>query len=146
MPASALASVAPRRSIGLALLGLAFGVAGVVGYAVVLRFGGRFPSVRNDAVPNWCAIAVGLVLSVAAIARASRGRRLVSAILLVVNGAIAAWFAAVLYVVTALPEAHGPAIGASAPDFALPDQSGRGVRLADFRGKPLLIVFYRGHW
>jgi peroxiredoxin len=32
--------------------------------------------------------------------------------------------------------------GARAPDFSLPDQDGRPVSLADFRGRPLLLVFY----
>ena len=34
-------------------------------------------------------------------------------------------------------------IGATAPDFALPDQHGRTVRLSDFRGKRnVVVVFY----
>jgi peroxiredoxin len=32
--------------------------------------------------------------------------------------------------------------GAQAPDFTLPDQDGKLVSLADFRGRPLLLVFY----
>jgi peroxiredoxin len=32
--------------------------------------------------------------------------------------------------------------GARAPDFKLPDQDGQPVSLADFRGRPLLLVFY----
>jgi peroxiredoxin len=32
--------------------------------------------------------------------------------------------------------------GARAPDFTLPDQDGKPVSLADFRGRPLLLVFY----
>ncbi len=32
--------------------------------------------------------------------------------------------------------------GDAAPDFALPDQEGREVRLADFKGRKLLIYFY----
>ncbi|MBD0739652.1 peroxiredoxin [Streptomyces sp. CBMA29] len=36
-----------------------------------------------------------------------------------------------------------PAVGAPAPDFALPDQHGRTVRLADFRGrKNVVLLFY----
>jgi peroxiredoxin len=32
--------------------------------------------------------------------------------------------------------------GAPAPDFTLPDQDGKPVSLADFRGRPLLLAFY----
>ncbi len=32
--------------------------------------------------------------------------------------------------------------GDKAPDFSLPDQEGRTVKLADFRGKKLLLYFY----
>jgi hypothetical protein len=59
---------------------------------------------------------------------------------------LAAAFAGLLYVAWVVPPADGPAIGRPAPGFALADQSGRTVRLEDFRGSPLLLVFYRGHW
>jgi peroxiredoxin Q/BCP len=35
-----------------------------------------------------------------------------------------------------------PAVGDRAPDFALLDQHGETVRLADFRGRKLLVYFY----
>ncbi|MCX8111886.1 MAG: thioredoxin-dependent thiol peroxidase [Bacteroidia bacterium] len=34
------------------------------------------------------------------------------------------------------------AIGTEAPDFAAPDQSGRMIRLSDFRGKKVILYFY----
>ncbi len=34
------------------------------------------------------------------------------------------------------------ALGDLAPDFSLPDQRGNPVRLADFRGRPVLVYFY----
>lgn len=37
------------------------------------------------------------------------------------------------------------ALGTTAPDFALPDTEGRLVRLRDFDGKPLLVVFMCNH-
>ena len=36
--------------------------------------------------------------------------------------------------------------GDMAPDFALPTAERTIVRLAEFRGKPLVIVFIRGTW
>ena len=62
------------------------------------------------------------------------------------NVTLAAAFAWFLYGIAAVPPAHGPELGVAAPDFALPDQTGTVVRLGDFRGRPLLLVFYRGHW
>jgi len=38
-------------------------------------------------------------------------------------------------------------VGDPAPDFTLPDASGRPVTLADYRGqKPVVLIFYRGYW
>jgi hypothetical protein len=37
-------------------------------------------------------------------------------------------------------------IGDPAPSFALADQTGTIVRLEDFEGRPLVMVFYRGFW
>lgn len=35
-----------------------------------------------------------------------------------------------------------PQVGQPAPEFALPDQDGEQVRLADLKGKPLILYFY----
>jgi peroxiredoxin len=37
-------------------------------------------------------------------------------------------------------------VGSEAPDFALPDASGQLVRLSDFRGRPVVLVFYPLDW
>jgi peroxiredoxin len=34
--------------------------------------------------------------------------------------------------------------GELAPDFELPDKEGRLVRLSDYRGRPIVLVFLRG--
>jgi peroxiredoxin len=50
------------------------------------------------------------------------------------------------------PKMEGPARntplppGTPAPEFALPDASGRLVRLSDYRGHPLVLVFYPLDW
>ena len=138
---------ARNRSLALAGLGLVLGIAGAVGYFVlVIYFGPWLPGARNHALPSWVLIAAGLGLSALAVMRASRGRRVVASILLVSNVVVAGAFANLIYVAFVVPEAHGPATGEPAADFALADQTGRVVRLRDFAGKPLLLVFYRGHW
>ncbi len=35
-------------------------------------------------------------------------------------------------------------IDRESPDFAIPDHEGREVRLSDFRGRPVVIIFNRG--
>lgn len=50
------------------------------------------------------------------------------------------------------PKMEGPAhneplpVGTEAPDFELPDADGRPVRLRDFRGRPVVLVFYPLDW
>jgi len=50
------------------------------------------------------------------------------------------------------PKMEGPArntplpVGTAAPDFALPDAGGRLVRLSDYRGAPVVLVFYPLDW
>src|SRR2546422_10418976 len=80
-------SSAPR----LAAAGLALGVVGVIGYfVVVFRFGAWLPSVRNNAIPNWILVALGLGLSVLALLRAER--RVVPGLLLGLNVVVTAAF------------------------------------------------------
>jgi hypothetical protein len=130
----------------LALAGLLLVATGVVGYfAVVLSVQPLVPYVRNSAIPNWLLIVAGLGLSVAAVRRSGAGRWL-PGLLLGVNVVLAGLFGAFLYAATAVSGAGGPPVGQVAPDWSLPDQSGRTLSLGDFHGSPLLLVFYRGHW
>jgi hypothetical protein len=144
----------PQGSVGIArsptlvaVVGATLVAAGVVAYFVVaLHFGALLPRVRNDAIPNWLIVLSGLALCAVGVARARSGRRLVPGLLLGASLVVTGWFAAVLYVVTTVPATPGPAIGRPAPEFAASDQQGHTRNLADFRGAPLLLVFYRGHW
>jgi hypothetical protein len=130
----------------LAAAGLLLVLAGVVGYfAIVLSVPALVPYVRNSAVPNWLLILAGVLLSILAVRRPGASRWL-PRVVLGVNVALAGLFAAFLYVATAVPAASGPRVGAPAPAWALQDQTGNTLRLADFRGSPLLLIFYRGHW
>jgi len=145
MPSDAAAPSPPRVFWGLAAASLVLVLTGVIGYfVIVFHLGGWLPSVRNNALPNWFLVGLAVGLSILAIRRAPTAWT--PKLLLGVEVVLAGLFAAVLYVVTAVPAATGPALGAPAPDFALVDQSGKTVRLSDLRGAPVLLVFYRGHW
>ena len=37
-------------------------------------------------------------------------------------------------------------VGQAAPDFELPDENGNSVRLSDFKGKKVFLVFYAADW
>jgi hypothetical protein len=140
-------SARESRPTRLAAAGLALGLTAVLGYfLVVFRLGAWLPGVRNHALPNWVVIIAGLALSVRAGTRLRAGQRLLAGLLITLNLALAGAFAALLYVMSAVPAAAGPTLGVAAPDFALSDQRGHTTRLADFRGRPLLLVFYRGYW
>jgi len=51
-------------------------------------------------------------------------------------------FLLVLLWTTVAAAAGVPTVGSPAPEFSLPDQAGRTVRLADFRGKWVVLYFY----
>ena len=134
---------ARRGGTRLAVGGLGLVLLGIVSYFVVaMHFGAWLPEVRNSAVPNWALVAVGLALSFVAVRRGGRLARVLTGLNLVLAGA----FVWILYFMSAVPPVDGPTLRAPAPDFAARDQGGKVVRLADFRGSPLLLVFYRGHW
>ena len=135
------------RALGLAVSSLVLVLLGTVGYFVaVIEIGSWLPDLRNRALPNWFLIAAGLLLSFVAVSRASRGRKLAAVVVLVLNVALTGFWATMLYVKFVVPSTPGPTIGARSSDFALADPTGRVVHLADFAGKSLLLVFYRGHW
>src|SRR5262245_41171711 len=122
----------PGRHLGLALAGLLLGISGVIGYfALVFRLGAALPSLRNSALLNWIGVALGLALSGLAVTRTAAGRRTVPSVLLGLNVVVAGLFSFFLYGMLAVPPADGPAVGVPAPDFALSDQTGKTVRLAD---------------
>ena len=93
------------------------------------------------------AFAVATALAALALVRA-QGRRWPAWIALAFSGLVligGAWFNFVAARVPDTPTALR--VGERAPDFTLPDATGRPVTLADYRGKkPVVLVFYRGYW
>lgn len=143
-----------RRNYAAAL-GLLLGLASFLGYALVVvpKVSPYWPALRDRPVLNLALVAIGLACSAVAVWRAvgrrptHRGRRL-APLLAGLNIAIAGAFLWMLYVHSAHlpPSPHAPAVGSLAPDFALTDQRGQPIQLASLRGKPLVLVFYRGFW
>jgi cytochrome oxidase Cu insertion factor (SCO1/SenC/PrrC family) len=59
------------------------------------------------------------------------------------NRRVVSRFAALCLLLATEAFAGALAIGEKAPDFTLPDQNGKPVRLADFRGKKdVVLAFY----
>jgi cytochrome oxidase Cu insertion factor (SCO1/SenC/PrrC family) len=131
------------RATPLAVASLLLAVGAPVAYGLLIRV----PLVRNHPGAYVMAFALAVALAVVALTR-GRGRRWPAWIALGVSGLLlvaGSWFNLVAARVPATATALR--IGERAPDFTLPDATGRPVSLAEFRGKkPVVLVFYRGYW
>ena len=130
-------------SARLAALSVVVGIGAIAGYVLLLRVA----IVRNHPEGYVVAFAVATALAVLAVVRA-RYRRWPAWLALGLSSALlvaGAWFNFVAARVPDTPTVLR--VGERPPDFTLPDAAGRRVSLADFRGKkPVVMVFYRGHW
>jgi hypothetical protein len=124
--------------------------AGMISY---FQFFARFPSLRDFPWINLPLVLIGLGLSGLGWWRAfsQRSRLWVKiagsigmAFSLLVGGFFVAYVFAISYT---LPAVTAKSLEtAVAPDFGLSDHAGKLVRLSDYRGSKVVIVFYRGHW
>jgi len=136
-----------RSGRRLAWLGALVAWAAVVTYYTVVP---RWPDLRDSGHLNVALTFAGVVLSVFGLRRArvagSRARASVFALSL--GLAAAGFLAFYIYVLSyQLPPSDGViAVGSKAPDFRLQDQDGRERSLAEFTGRRLYLVFFRGHW
>lgn len=113
----------------------------------------RFPALRDFPWVNLPLVAGGLALSAWGAWRAfSRPGRFLGKALgslgLAFSLGLGTLFVAYVFVLSyQLPGPTRTALGIErAPEFSLPDHRGRPVRLADLRGRKVVITFYRGHW
>ena len=130
-------------STWLAVVSILVAIGAVAAYVLLLGVA----VVRNHPEGYVVAFALATGLAVLAVARA-RTRRwpawlaLGFTSLVLIGGA---WFNFVGARVPDTPTALK--VGERAPDFTLPDATGRLVTLAEYRGKkPVVLVFYRGYW
>jgi len=105
----------------------------------------RVAAVRNNPEGYVAALAIAAVIAGLAVALRRRWYTwavLVLSVMLVLGGA------AFNFVLARIPAVQTTLrVGERAPEFTLPDATGRPVALADYRGKkPVVIVFYRGYW
>ena len=113
----------------------------------------RFPALRDFPWLNLPLVLGGVALSGVGLWRAFaqpsvyRGK-ILGSIGLLVSGGIAALFCAyVFWLSNQLPEPSVTSMTlADVPELTLLDQDGQPVALGDFRGRNLLVVFYRGFW
>ncbi len=129
-------------------LGLLVVFAGVVSYFEVFT---RFPPLRDFPRANLPLVLFGVALSGLGVARAFgrseyRGKVLGS-IGLVLSLLLATLFVLYIFWFSNLPPAGETAVNlAQAPDFALTSSDGETVRLSDYRGRKVALIFYRGFW
>jgi hypothetical protein len=138
-------SPARRGGLLLAALGAAVSWAALITYFLVVP---RWEDLRDSGLPNVLLGAAGVAVSAAGVLRAA-GRRRRAAWALAGAGALAAGALAFYIHVLSYrlpPPERALAVGSAAPPFALPDQDGRERRLEEFRGRWLVLVFFRGSW
>jgi hypothetical protein len=130
-------------STWLAILSVLIALGAIAGYVSLVGV----EIVRNHPEGYVLAFALATAVAVLAVTRTSDRRwpawvALGLTSLLLIAGA---WFNFVGARVPDVPVAIR--VGEAAPDFTLPDASGKPVTLAEYRGKkPVVLVFYRGYW
>ncbi len=150
-----------RRWNFLLWAGFLLVLAGLLSYVPVFAL---FPLTRDFPWVNLLLFAGGAVLLGAGLLRAFRRPdqyrgRILGPILAALSLAGISFFSyGLFYVVRQLPPATtAPRVGQKAPDFTLPDLSGKAVTLAELltsaqngtagaKVKGALLIFYRGHW
>ena len=139
-----------RRRNYLIWLGPPVVFAGALSYFMVFA---RFPALRDFPWVNLPLVLGGVALSAIGVWRAFarpaiyRGKVL-GPIGLLISGGLGALFVAYVFVIsTWLP---APTVASMTlddmPDITLSDQDGRSIGLRDYRGRNVLVVFYRGFW
>jgi hypothetical protein len=131
-----------------------------LGFVVVLGglfsyvYFAQFPITRDFPWANLLLIGVGLALLATGLFRAFGNPRLYrgkisGSIMAVTSVCLVAFFCYESFIVLRdVPaSARAPRIGEEAPAFALPDQNGKQVALADLLSPHgAILIFYRGHW
>lgn len=136
-----------RSALYLTLAGLIVSWFAFLTYFLVVP---RWPDLRDSGVPNVVLGSVGLALclSGARVAFQTRRWRVTGSGLTLLAGLPFVLLCAYIFVLSyRLPATDSVvAVGVKAPPLALPDQEGKERTLEEFAGRPVVLVFFRGHW
>ena len=131
-------------------VGFVVAIGGLFSYQFFIQF----PSTRDFPWATLLIFAVGAVLLLVGLFRAFgrpqlyRGK-IFGSIFVTISVLLFAFFCYVtFYVLRQVPlSAQAPRVGEKAPEFALPDQNGKSMALADLLSpNGAVLIFYRGHW
>jgi hypothetical protein len=131
-------------------VGFVVAVGGLFSY----EFFVQFPITRDFPWATLLLFGLGAILLLVGLFRAFgrpqlyRGK-VFGSIFAVVAFLLFAFFAyEIFYVLRQVPlSAQAPRVGEKAPEFSLPDQTGKSVALADLLSpNGAVLIFYRGHW
>ena len=114
----------------------------------------QFADFRDFPWVNLPLVAFGVILSIAGLRKAfsSTGYKFLSKSFATLGflfslGLGALFCIYIFFLSYQMPGVEGVSqVAEAAPDFALPDQDNKTVKLTDFQEKKLVISFYRGHW
>jgi len=139
-----------RSSNHLLWLGPLVVFTGAVSYFLFFT---RFPDLRDFPWVNLPWVLIGLAMSVMGLLRAYRPdsgprSRILGSLGLMASltlGGLFLFYVFVFSYMVPAPTAQTLAL-TDAPDFELSDHQGKPVRLSQFRGRRVLLTFYRGFW
>ncbi|MFT4639743.1 MAG: hypothetical protein ACI8T1_003068 [Verrucomicrobiales bacterium] len=123
----------------------------VVAMVTYIFFFSKFPVTRDFPWVNLPLCIIGLVVSVFSFRRALKGsvtwRKVVHSQLFVFSFLFTALFITYVFYLSWVPPVTAVTETLENPaDITLTDHTGQSVSLSDFKGKNLIVTFYRGHW
>jgi hypothetical protein len=126
-------------------IGFVVAVGGLFSY----EFFAAFPITRDFPWASLLLFGVGATLLLVGLFRAFGRPQVYRSIFTVLAFLLFAFFGyEIFYVLRQVPiSAQTPRVGQKAPEFTLPDQTGRSVALGDLLSpNGAVLIFYRGHW